>query len=461
MMLSATSHRGKRKAPRKWQTEGVFVRAVVVVTIVAGGCGFRADFDGTGYRCGTGDRCPPDYMCVDGYCVASIPFDASVVDAGPIAGACGSISNLRDDFSNDAIDPLWSPFSDSGATVTESGGQTRVALTAGTGSPYAGITSAALYDLRDGAIDVSVAQLGGGVTILEVRDFDGQRAQLVADATSITAAVYDTPDKGERNTIPYVAAEHRYWRIRADADGTMYWELSGNRTTWTELHREDTVLDVANVFGIVSAGEQLAVASTALFDDVNPDPAAGLCAAASFTEDFAASPLDPTWEHWEETGCTVTEAAGDLRMDFAGTTNCFTGVATRHLYDLRDSEFVVDTATPTATNFISYMQVLPLGDADTHLEIGHDGGMYFEQSVANVNTDETTAAFDAADQRYWRIRGYGGRVSIDTSPDGSTWDNHIDAPAGFDLSAVQLVLGAGNYGAVGSAVAVTWAGVNQ
>ena len=66
-------------------------------------------------------------MCVDGFCVASAPIDASMpVDARESEAGCGSLSNLRDDFGNGAIDPLWDPFTDPGATVSESGGQTRV-----------------------------------------------------------------------------------------------------------------------------------------------------------------------------------------------------------------------------------------------------------------------------------------------------------------------------------------------
>ena len=434
------------------------------MTIVAAGCGFRADFGGTGYRCGAGDRCPPDYMCVDGFCVTSAPIDASTpVDARESEAGCGSLSNLRDDFGNGAIDPLWDPFSDPGATVSESGGQTRVALDTGTGDPYAGITSAALYDLHDGGIDVGVAQTGGVNTILEVRDFDGGRTQIVVEGGDLIVAVFDIPGAGQRASTPYLPADHRYWRIRGDAAGMVFWEASGNRTDWTELHHENLGLDLDNVYGIVSAGGQEATAQTALFDDVNPaEPAVGFCAGTDLVEDFAAAPLDPTWESWAESGCSLAETGGALRMDFAGAANCFSGIATRHLHDLTESEFVVDTATPSATNFISYMQVLVLGDDTTHLEIGHDGStMYFEQSVNDINTDEADAPFDATNDRYWRIKGHAGRILIETSPDRSDWTTRLDAAAAFDYSAVHLILGAGNYGPVGSAVTVTWAGIND
>jgi hypothetical protein len=438
-----------------------------VIALLAGACSFKSDFGGTSYQCGEGERCPDGYMCVDGVCAMGSSSDGGIdatpgPDAMPTGLRCGTLSLLQDDFGNGVIDPRWNTFEDPGSILSESGGATRVALSAGAGDPYAGIGSDAFYDLRDGAFDVSVAQIGGRDTILEIRDWEGQKAQLVVEDGELLVAMFNTPNDGIRFSVPYDATDHRYWRVSADAT-TMTWAVSANRTTWVDLHSETTSLDLAHVQGIVSAGTQLATASTAIFEDVNPSPSTmGFCPAADLADDFAGTSFEPFWQHWGDTGCSAQRVGGALQMTFDGVLdNCFAGVQTYHLFDLRESSFVIDAAgVPSAAGFVEYMQILVPGDDSNHLEIGHDGTtIYFEQQINRLNVAEDSAPYSPTNDRWWRTRGAGGRLYLDTSPDGVNWNNRLDAAAGFDVSAILLILGAGNY-EVGPPVTVTWDNLN-
>jgi hypothetical protein len=436
----------------------------VLSAVVAGGCGFKGDYGGTAYQCGAGERCPDGYMCVDGVCAMGSSSDGGIdATPGPDSGPrCGTISLLDDDFGDGVISADWDPFEDTGATVTESGGALRIALAAGSATPYAGIGSDAYYDMRDGAFDVSVAQRGGQTTILEIRDWEGQKAQMVAEGGDLLVAMFDTPSDGIRYTTPYDPVAHRYWRVSADAD-TMSFEVSANRTSWTLLHAESVALDLAHVEGLLSAGGELAATTTAIFEDVNPTAApAGFCPAADLADDFAGAPLDPIWQHWNDSGCTVTETGGALQMTFADTGNCVTGVQSYHQFDLRESSFVVDAAgVAGAPNFVAYMQVLVHGAVDDRLEIARDGStLRFTQLVNGVIDATDSGTYSATGDRWWRIGGHAGRVHLDTSPDGAAWTTRLDAAAGFDVSRVLLLMAAENYGVIGGPVTVTWADLN-
>jgi hypothetical protein len=410
-------------------------------------------------------------MCVDDVCVvADAPdgggsgIDASI-DGGGGGDRCGTVSVVRDDFEDGVRDRIWDQFADSGTTLDETGGELRIDLAGGTGDPYAGYYTTATYDLRGGVFEAEVPEVGGDATILEIRDWTGPRVQLVADAGVIEAAVLYTADPGIRHSEPYSASAHRYWRISGDVDGTVHWEVSADRTVWTELWSEIPGIDVANVHAFTAAGGQLATASTARFARVNPDaPAAGYCPAASLTDAFADTDLEPEWYWWaDNAGCTVSESGGALEMTFLGGADCFSGVQSQHAFDLTESSFTIDAGgTPGVSNFVSYYQVLMIGgDNSDRLEIGHEGNqIYFQMVAGNTDLVNDGALYDATDDRWWRIRGSGGRVYLDTSPDGATWNNRVDELAPFDVSAVTLVVGAGNYNPLTLPAVVTWDSLN-
>lgn len=432
-----------------------------------------------GYQCGAGDRCPSGMMCVDGFCVSGSPdedagLDAEPIDAEPSPDAdpstvrCGGLANMRDDFEDPALDPHWWTFSDVGASTLESGGHLAVQLTAGTGSPYAGYTSAYRYDFTGSQIVAEVSQLGGEVTILEVRAYTGERAQLVGYGVSseLTAAVYNTADAGERVTIPYVAADHRYWRLREHL-GDLLWEFSGDGDTWTELHSEPAPFAMEHVRGVVSAGEQVAAASEARFEVINPDaPAAGLCGVSTVVDAFGDTVMEPLWDHWEPTGtgaCQLNETGGAVQMDWpGGVDSSWCGFTSQHLFALDAGGIYVDAmGVAGAPSFVSFLQVVDPWDDETRLEILRETTtISFRQRIDAVDVNVQDLTYDATAHRYWKIARSGTDAVFQTSPDASTWTTRYTTALMFDVDEVELVLGAGHYNDPGTAVTSYFRGIN-
>lgn len=450
--------------------------AVVGALLLAAGhagCSFQSNFDGTNYRCGVGDVCPSGFMCVDGYCRTSGaddggPDGASGGDGGgpdaSVTARCGTISLLDDDFEDSVTGVQWWKWADSGVVVNETGGQVVAQIAAGTADAWGGYTSSALYDLTDGTIETTVAQVGGRYTILELRSFDGPRAQLlVEDGTSLLAGVYSTGNDGVRATATYVPSTHRHWRFR-EHNGWLYWETSPDGNGWTELHSETLPFPPDHVHGIVSGGGQLAAAGEAQFDHVNPDPFDGrFCPGTALSDDFSAAPFRPLWDDWTETGCTMTETGGEVVMDFTGAADVWCGASSSHIYDLRGSSITWEvSAAASASMFLTYVQVIVPGDDTTRLEIGmEDGTMWFLQDVASVDTGYAEATFSASNHRFWRLAESAGRALFQTSPDGTGWTTQLDVASAFDLSEVVAIIGAGTWGTgPGTAVTTRFAGVN-
>ncbi len=394
--------------------------------------------------------------------------DAACPDGGAPAPRCGTLRLVADDFEDDVIGPQWLPFADPGASLDERDGDLVVAMEAGTGNPYAGLHAAAYHDLVEGEIVAEVSGVAAVATILEVRDHHGGKAQLVDTVGQLTAAVYDVPDGDVRASVPYDAEQHRFWRIREEA-GDLYWETSPDGVGWDELHHEAMPIDPAHVIGIVSAGEQTDAGPTeARFEAVGGDPPAGLayCPGGDLADDFEQAPLDPLWDSYADPSCTIAESGGALTIVLDGTGGdeaC--GIVSTHWYDLRDSAIVIDAGGAAAIDGINtFLQVEAFDDTETRLEIELEQGgiLDIEQQVEGVDTDATTVTYAAGDQRYWRIRGTGGRVLLDTSADQVEWDNHLDLEPRFDLSRVRIDIGALQLApGVGSPVTVTIAGVNQ
>lgn len=446
--------------------------AAVLACSFLAACSFQGSF-GEGYRCGEGDRCPAGQSCVDGFCVAGAPPDAGgdvvdgdVPDAQPPAASCGTISWLRDAFDDGARAPTWWDWFDPGVTVDEVGSELVIDIpSTGTGELWGGYMSAFRFDLRGGVFDVDVAEAGAQYTTIEVVDPDDVSAQLYVFEGTLTAAVRASNTTQVRVERAYDPVDDRYWRLREDG-GRLYWETSADRTSGTLLHDEPVPLAPGDVAGVLAAGGAATAATTSRFSDVNldtPDP--GMCAAATIVDDFATPGLYPRWDWWEDTGCTVEETAGVLRMSFDGAGEDWCGVSSTHLVDLRESEYVVETASlPGGTDFIAYVQVVPPGgDPDiTHLEISRvDGELGTEHQVDGVDVAANWIPFDPTNHRFWRLRAAGSQVFVDTSPDGAQWTNVLTDAVAFDLSAVYLTLAGGSWNAgPGAPITIDYQAVN-
>ena len=449
------------------------VRALTIApALLAVACSFGSEFGGTRYQCGADDRCPDGQTCVAGYCEAepgsdgpgdpdaSSPGpDAASPDAATVTPPCGSIGLLTDTFGGGGPGPQFFSWNDPGTSVVETGGQLLVSINAGSADAWAGYTTDHLWDLTNGALDARIGQVGGQHTVLEVRTYSGSAAaQLVAEGASFAVRVINGNTVATRRTVAYDPAQV-YWRIRT-ASGTMSWETSANRTTWTVLHSEPTPFDVRHVRAILAAGGQLATASQARYDDLNPTVPAGLahCPAAQLTDDFTSGGFAPAWQAYNDASCTITETGGKAVLAFPGTaSSSWCGLLSLHLWSLVDSAVVIDSnELPNRGNFLSYFQVVSAANGESRVELSLDNGtLEAANRVAGVETTLATLTYSRTTHRYWRLRGVGDQIELATSPDQATWTTRATVRPDFALAPVRIGFGAGHYAAVSPSGTVT------
>lgn len=369
---------------------------------------------------------------------------ASPTDAGVLESRCGTTSLLRDDFADDRAGALWYPWSGSGVSAVETGGRLQIRLAAGSANTWAGYTSTAAFDLRGGALTVTVLRTGGVYTVLEVRSHHDIRARLLVDRGTLRAAVVDPSNLRVGAETAYDPVQHRLWRLR-EANGMLYWETSPDRAGWTVLHVEPVPLAAEHVYGILAAGGQLPSASEAWFDDLNlpADGALGYCPASTLREGFDDA-LGPSWAGWAYASCTTTVIDGALELHFPGSGSSWCGATSTHLYDLRDDAVAVEAMAPGLDNFTAYFKLISLDREDTVEVHRYSASLVLQMRRRGATAAYASLPYDAVMHRYWRIRESDGGTFWDTSADGTTWTSRLSAPTAVDVSAVFIELGAGH-----------------
>lgn len=462
---------------RRWKqlTRSAALSIGTAALLALASCSFHSGFDGTSYQCGAGDSCPSGYVCMDGVCVppgqgsdggGGAPDAApqssadAATDAGTAQATCGGIALLQDDFANGIKGPLWNQWSDTGASASESGGLFHVNLDAGTADAWAGRTSRALYDLTGSSIAVTVPQVGGQHTVLELRDPDDRRLQVDYHDGNLYAKVFASDGSQIAvASVAYDAVSQARWRIREDG-GMIYWETSPDGQIYTELFHAPVPFAIDSLRAILAAGGQLSAASEIQFDDLNlpaPPDLPGYCPFASIHDDFADGIIGPPWDGtWADTGASVTEEGGSLVMSFPGTGDIWAGAETWHLYDLTDSELVLDVPALTGySNFETYAQVVSLGGGNSLLIERAEGTLYVTVYVAGAQVQSSSVTYDPIAHRFWRFRAAGALARVDTSPDAVNWTTRLTtANAVFDMSNLRVELAAGHW-APGPGQAVT------
>jgi hypothetical protein len=243
---------------------------VVVLSSLLTACVFSTSFDGTRYRCGSGETCPSGYVCVAEYCVP--PEDAAnsdplatdaASDASPdvssaadatVDAASDAMSSVRfsDDFS-DGTFTGWSPWLHAGCSVAEANG-TLVLSFSGTGGSYCGSETVATWDLRTSIVSLEVVEaplvntFEAYVTLFNStqqirmnRSTVGLRMEL--SLSGQVMASLTVPDNGSA----------RFWRIRQQ-NGTTYWETSTDGAAWNVRHSTTVAVDSRDMRVELAAG---------------------------------------------------------------------------------------------------------------------------------------------------------------------------------------------------------------
>lgn len=147
------------------------------------------------------------------------------------------IAQLRDDFTNNTIDPLWETLTSGSGTVAETGGQMRCTLPSSTaGTHVAYVVSTATYDLTgDGVvwnIETMVATGVAATVTLDLYVSNGYVLRWRQLSNAITARSLVASVDTQHYTAAWSASTYKYLRIR-ESGGTIFWDSSTNGTTWT------------------------------------------------------------------------------------------------------------------------------------------------------------------------------------------------------------------------------------
>jgi hypothetical protein len=459
-------------APRSSRWSALFA-ALLSIPLTAA-CGLRSGYDPLGEPCGTQPPCDQGLVCQDGVCISDGSPDGSVggadadpnapdadpsaPDAGPVPDGgqvapslgtpgCGSTLLLRDSFDDTTMDPQWSAFTTSGATISETSGRLTVHLNAGSADADAGYSSATIYDLAGAEMSVKVLQGGGQYTTFELDGANGRGIGFQLTGTVLRVIEIDSEVPTTIASTVYDSTAHRYWRIR-EADGSAIWETSADGSSWSLFYLEPWPLASTRGYVTLLAGGQLSTVSEAWFDDLNvPGRAApGICPASIFSDTFDGS-LSFDWTAWVGSGdCSGGISNGTYTLSFSGNGDAWCGVQRRQFVDLRDSAFAVEVPTsPTLNRFESFIEAVTL-DHVNEVEMRHEpDGLYMEMFLNGVLKSSTIIPFSATNHRFWRIRESSGTTYWDTSADGATWTNRASAPTVVDLSAVILDLAGGHW----------------
>jgi hypothetical protein len=437
---------------------------LALLILSASACSFHASYDGTHYQCGAGDTCPEGQSCFMGVCIASSDMDAppggvdapgadaplSTPDAASAVAPCGALTAMRDDFSTNRDGTYWSSWSQSATNATVTGGHLSLQIGANTGDQGAGYGSAYYYDFTNAEARVTVTAVADIETILEVRDPNGAKLQMIDVSGQLIAREIGTSTKGDHAMVTYDPSLHKQWRLR-EAAGTTYWEWSTDGSTWNELWHENDPIAPQYVLVLLAADGN--GPSEARFDDLNTatvDP--GLCASSTIMDDFPGTAFAPQWDWWNDNHTTVGVTGGGAVISTDGTSGEWAGFQTKHLLNLVGDSFYADASNvEQEAGFVSWLDALVPGDGSTYLEFSVDGNtLYLLQSINGTNVNKKTLTYDPVAHKYWRFRVVGTMAYWDTSADAVTWSQQFSATTQLDPSSVQMVFGGGEYQTVGA-----------
>ncbi len=141
---------------------------------------------------------------------------------------------------------------------------------------WVGLVTKTTYNLTDCAIWIeapSIVKKGAaGNTYWQLYTPNGSSAFKVANG-KLEASVDDMGANLDQASIPYVALEHRWWRIR-EAAGKLIMETSPNFITWTTVLSTLTPSYISQVsigIGVISPNNQTSLGKTT-FDNFNIVP---------------------------------------------------------------------------------------------------------------------------------------------------------------------------------------------
>ncbi len=392
---------------------------------------------------------------IAGKYTASTPASAAVFDNLRVDPNPAPRAFFADDFNDNSRDAskwfITGP--GSGVSVLEQNQRLEITPPATT-TGYSGYCSNAAYNLTDAAASVEVvqatAQVYGIETYFYVSD-PNTGNYLLFDAGGPNLLFQDyTNGVASRVAIPYSASQHRYWRIRHDAQtDTVTWETSADAVTWTVQRRIARPFPVTGLNVLLVAGKYTATtpASTAVFDNLRLEHNAPLLTPS---DNFDDNSLDATKWYVTSPASPVAVAERNQRLELTLQPNTagYNAVASTQPFDLTDKTLqtqVVQTASQGGW-VETYFEAQLDGNNYYLMEAG--AGSFLLQSAVGGVTDRTVVGFDANAYRYWRFRhnAAANTVNFEASADGKTWATLKTVAANFPATSIYAVMMAGAWG---------------
>jgi hypothetical protein len=418
-----------------------WLRAGLIATLAGwSACAFDADYHRTRYQCDDG-ACPSGYACRRGFCE---PESQGAPPSG--LEECGTTDLAVNDFEDQMVGgATWRPTQSNTMSFTYVEGRLQATYKDPAVAALGGYETRQLYLLRDSAVHVEVPDYdpaSKAVLTLEV-DVDTSTDLTFELKDGALSSTYDLFDSRHvTRKVGYDPVAHRYWQIR-EAEGTIYWEVSGDGGTWEPFSTASSLPFAGLVrIRLLANMPRDGVIEPVLFDNVNVHTLAGgesWCPTASLTDDFNDGLVGSAWQAVIRNNCRFFEKNGALFFDYPaeGMGDC--RYESRTYYDLTGSSIAVEVPQVDETGTIRTIFRLSFPDG-TVISFVHGNEqmnrLLCQSTLMGAEATPCTLNYDPDEHRWWRFRHDEdtARLHWETSPDGKSWISQGQ----YDVSDVTL-----------------------
>lgn len=183
--------------------------------------------------------------------------------------------SIQDSFDESLLRPLWDWAYAEPGTSYMAGGGVMTLIPAANQTGYAGLLTGDTFDLRDGAIWVTMVEATADDPSADT-EFgvmrDGRDNIIKISKTGTDLRFWSVLDNQPtlHRSIPFNPVDHRHWRLR-HVNGDIHWETSPDMVIWTEQVQAASPFDLGEVHVFMQAGtfDPVAQPGQAVFDNFN------------------------------------------------------------------------------------------------------------------------------------------------------------------------------------------------
>lgn len=362
------------------------------------------------------------------------------------AALCGGVGALAETFDDGFIDARF--WTDEGGAVVERDGELVFTLPTGAegcGAAYMG--SEIAYDLTGRAIGFELRAFPQPPDTVDfhmwLRGGSGYSLHITINAENVSFGKTINEETQTLASQRYDAAQHRFFRIR-EADGSVYWEVSGDGQEWIERAKAD----VASLFDVrylslelAGTGEGATAPAEVRIDNLAGSDAESMCAMNTFSDDFEDGVRSNAWTvPGCLEGCAMTESNGELAFLHDVATSSACSYTTASAYDLHANAASIElTAPPDPASDGSLVFQLTRNSTNfLQFRIKH-GELYCVQALdGDCGVDLAYTQFSPVDHRWLRFREADGTIYYETSADGIDWHTQTSTVEPFQTHALGL-----------------------